>query len=970
MMKTLVSSNLPSSGAIPSGKLASIPDFDSLRASIPDKCARECYLAVHETVTHLGRAMQLGRHRLLIDRLNHFLDLNTLEAVASICRTDAELCTAFSVYFTTLEQAYHWPRADAVSTPTALHDHKLVIQMLYHAELRDVLDLNAFLASSGDQVVLFSENTAGTALRIAKSMIRKADLARKNDSPLHQKKQDRVNLLYRTCSQDWFIQGDYDNHQSHKEFGRLHDVIRTNGTQRSVQEIFETRGLHHLQMMPSLLSDLPSTTARIISVLDNLQIAVTLAREELFNMVVDEVVWGQTFAKFSKPVGFSNIGSGGADCPMFRMLDALCGRVDSSSKDMLLTELDMRSRHFPPNMRSLIHAVAAAPSIRSYVASEKASDELTHRFKALQQLMWDLYEMHRKKALRIVLSLRAGQLFTSSGTQNAKSPEGHICNSLRSAMNVRFGTDPLTRQIPAYGFSTPLLRGSDGTIQAATIRLVLATPLLVGPGDTVGVTVEVKPGELQTRTYSVTEVLKKDKSATVGDFQSATSVEICCRKAGQVSSYLCSQKGQFPIQITLQPKPQFRINGNSNSAEQTIFIAQGSAIGLFHSWLSGRSSLVGKYLLVVGARNLSMLAYADQLCNVLDKFKPNMRVLVSLSQATPEDKVYLGARGIEVFSGRVTSYLQSNTLPVARATFVCGSSEFGLNVARCLNQRHTSQAHALGPRLSSIRTSSLPDLRMHVASRPKGSALETAKLPSISKAELALHNSPGDAWISIGHTVYDISALFSFHPGGEKTLMCRAGLDADGMFNAVHEGSLEVASMLEQMAVGTLATASMEHQKRDKFLDNIVQIQNDLTNTSRFEQQPTGCSEQLSKAPPIEVIRGSLTQLVRGWTELLGVTAVSDTLVNKLQSALDDLMLRWDRKQTALYTEHLYDVERCALGVREIFDSQRIIVQGIHAAVDNLKEKLFASADDKEIYDISLFEMATTGILQSLETNL
>jgi hypothetical protein len=59
--------------------------------------------------------------------------------------------------------------------------------------------------------------------------------------------------------------------------------------------------------------------------------------------------------------------------------------------------------------------------------------------------------MHRKKALRIILSLRAGQVRTSSGTQKAASPERHIGSILSEAIRVRFGTDPDALQVDAYG---------------------------------------------------------------------------------------------------------------------------------------------------------------------------------------------------------------------------------------------------------------------------------------------------------------------------------------------------------------------------------------------------------------------------------------------------------------------------------------------------------------------------------------
>jgi hypothetical protein len=107
----------------------------------------------------------------------------------------------------------------------------------------------------------------------------------------------------------------------------------------------------------------------VCKALIDLQVTVMRTHDELFSMMIDEVLWGRTFARFSKAVGMSTISAGGADSAVFRMLDALCGRADDKCQAMLLEELDFRSRFFPPNMRALIDAVAASPSIRRYVTS-------------------------------------------------------------------------------------------------------------------------------------------------------------------------------------------------------------------------------------------------------------------------------------------------------------------------------------------------------------------------------------------------------------------------------------------------------------------------------------------------------------------------------------------------------------------------------------------------------------------------
>ena len=103
--------------------------------------------------------------------------------------------------------------------------------------------------------------------------------------------------------------------------GRLHEMIRTNGTQRRCQEIFQASGgVSSLQRMPFLLANLdsdPTCSFTLVDAVTELQFAVACATEELFSMLVDEVNWGHTFSKWSKAAGVCDIGSSGSDCPLF-----------------------------------------------------------------------------------------------------------------------------------------------------------------------------------------------------------------------------------------------------------------------------------------------------------------------------------------------------------------------------------------------------------------------------------------------------------------------------------------------------------------------------------------------------------------------------------------------------------------------------------------------------------------------------
>jgi hypothetical protein len=102
--------------------------------------------------------------------------------------------------------------------------------------------------------------------------------------------------------------------------------------------------------------------------------------------------------------------------------------------------------------------------------------------------------MHRKKALRIILALRAGQVRTSSGTQKAARPGQHIGSILGEAMRVRFGSDPDALHVDAYGWSSPLLYNEHGQVEAANIRFAISTPVAVSPGDAIRVRVQTQKG--------------------------------------------------------------------------------------------------------------------------------------------------------------------------------------------------------------------------------------------------------------------------------------------------------------------------------------------------------------------------------------------------------------------------------------------------------------------------------------------
>ena len=75
--------------------------------------------------------------------------------------------------------------------------------------------------------------------------------------------------------------------------------------------------------------------------------------------------------------------------------------------------------------------------------------------------------------------------------------------------------------------------------------------------------------------------------------------------------------------------------------------------------------------------------------------------------------------------------------------------------------------------------------------------------PTFSVAEVALHNSREDCWISIGDSVYDITNFFGTHPGGEAPVRF-CGRDATAVFSRIHDGSAGADFMAQQYRIGRL----------------------------------------------------------------------------------------------------------------------------------------------------------------------
>eukprot|EP00928_Gymnodinium_smaydae_P099958 TRINITY_DN9687_c0_g1_i1.p1 TRINITY_DN9687_c0_g1~~TRINITY_DN9687_c0_g1_i1.p1 ORF type:complete len:516 (+),score=102.68 TRINITY_DN9687_c0_g1_i1:64-1611(+) len=80
---------------------------------------------------------------------------------------------------------------------------------------------------------------------------------------------------------------------------------------------------------------------------------------------------------------------------------------------------------------------------------------------------------------------------------------------------------------------------------------------------------------------------------------------------------------------------------------------------------------------------------------------------------------------------------------------------------------------------------------------------------TVSRAELATHNVPGDLWMVIDGDVYDVSKFARVHPGGARVLEAVAGTDTTETFFELHRR--DVLKKYSRLVIGRLEGAPEVH---------------------------------------------------------------------------------------------------------------------------------------------------------------
>ncbi len=75
---------------------------------------------------------------------------------------------------------------------------------------------------------------------------------------------------------------------------------------------------------------------------------------------------------------------------------------------------------------------------------------------------------------------------------------------------------------------------------------------------------------------------------------------------------------------------------------------------------------------------------------------------------------------------------------------------------------------------------------------------------TITLADIAIHNTESDCQTVINGTIYDVTAYFGKHPGGDKNLLRVCGIDATQAFSKQHGSNQKVNNILAGFEIGAL----------------------------------------------------------------------------------------------------------------------------------------------------------------------
>lgn len=629
----------------------------------------------------------------------------------------------------------------------------------------------------------------------------------------------------------------------------------------------------------------------------------------------DPVYWAKTYPEVGRKIRTGEMDNSGVNSPMFHALDAFFNAIDQN-EDLHRQQLSRR-KLLPAFIQYFLRTLADDRySIRGYV-TQKQSPALTAAFDAAMQTYQWLLEKHRIRAVSSIgIALASGRLNTAGGV----GVEGHIRvpvelildQQMRGAIRARMKNHPETMQTIVHAVS---MTGS----RTISVTLRLPCPMPVEPGDRVRVwpKKQLSPEGRDNLRWLLDETSEADSIRWI-DFdeleldalQPGTSFEevtrpvrrfkprhytvsrvtrnvyghaekitlTIARSDGLGSRYMYAITPGEAVTIRVLPQPQMRLPRNSRSP--LLLVAQGAGVGPFVGFIEDRAARhdspasVGLIELIVSAKTLADVPYLAELSEFTKKL-PQMTLYLALSQEY----------GFTIRQGRSERW--RDVLKVQRVLaalqprlscqrvigdgdiFVCGSIGYGATVRDCLldlglfRQDHYHEDCFGGD----------------ATPTPKSSLRE------VTVRELADHNNPQSLWMAVNGMVYDLTEFASIHPGGLKTLLESAGMEADERFRLIHadDSSQGILSHVARFAIGPLTSGGLP-RRRVALLRAVVRAQNVLRNNT---MPPPG------RHMPFYVFADSLAVTHRDVTavlkDILGHDVTLPGFVSELADELKDL---------------------------------------------------------------------------------
>lgn len=93
-----------------------------------------------------------------------------------------------------------------------------------------------------------------------------------------------------------------------------------------------------------------------------------------------------------------------------------------------------------------------------------------------------------------------------------------------------------------------------------------------------------------------------------------------------------------------------------------------------------------------------------------------------------------------------------------------------------------------------------------------------------SRQEILEHNKPGDCWIIIDNSIYDITSFITKHPGGSEILESRVGEDATSYFVTKHRNNKRAIEQLSYFKIGEVIESEkiLCNDNEEPFLSELI----------------------------------------------------------------------------------------------------------------------------------------------------